>query len=507
MTRLRRLLLGLGLVAVAVALLRLHAGGPVWTVQAAHPLGARTAAFADGGRLLVTIPHAPGEEVGWAGPVEVREAATGRLVRSFWAGESFRLLEFGADGRIVCVTTTHGLLVADPLVGEQWRRPLPPASYRADFSPDGALVFTAQVRGPNGVTIWDGRDGSPVAEAEFKEAWAGFSFAGGRAFLHHDDGGLIVWDLSRRRQTGRVEEVDRFRVSADGRVVLAREFDGGDAVLWAVSDPARLLARVPAGDQTTLFVADDGGVAVVVPKLIGGRLQALDGRTGRRLWDRPWMGGLAGRAELVDIVPSPPGLLLLQGTDGGGAGESLSALDLGTGDLVWSRLGGALPAVGSGGRLVVHHGSGIALVDPSTGASVDCALPPLDNVGNARFTADGTLWLQATIKPQPSWLPAWLVAPSTDHQRLHAIDANGRSTFTLAGRDLCGYLPFDDGSAVVAFHQHGGAQRVSLHDARHAPMWPRVAGVLSCLAGVALLIAACWPGVTRAPDASAPGPP
>ncbi len=523
----RRVLLGIALVAGGLLALSLHAPGPRWSVAAAPaPLG-RMAAM-DGDRLL-TMPQAADARSGamtWCGPLEVRDLATGALVRSAWGeADSFHTFAFSPGGRFAVGITGWMLRWADNRTGEKRELPLPEGDAYPElrFSPDGGtLLVPRQAKGEASgeVLVVD----LPTGQIVHRIPDAGNNLyvqAGGGRLVYPDPAdvpALAVWDIAARKPLGRIEGGPNCRLSADGRTLLA---DGpeGRVEVWGLDDPSRPRRRghVTATHDHDLALTPDGATAVVVPSgPLGGTLIVLDGRTGAKTWELPLLESLPpahltdnGRWLIFTGGQGPFGILLPH-TDfrwgcnplGLGVRGNSRVIDLVGRREAWADAASRVTDVAPGGGHLVVIGVDEMpqLLDMEAGHVRPLPLP----ASNAYIPAEaraagGLLWLQTgqDIQP-PSWWESWLPeafrpAPAGLY-RLDAFEpATGRAVFHHSRHGLMGHLPMPDGSGVVTFHAGESAWWVQRQDLQTTPLWPRAVGVLLLLGGVCVLMAA-WRG-------------
>jgi hypothetical protein len=515
MRRLACLLLGLALVAGAVALMR--PAGPRWTVRSNHRLPGVKWKLLDGG-LIATIPYiAPADEE-WAGPLDVRELATGRFVRSVWSdAHSFRHFTFSPDGAWAAGISQGrrdaALHWVEIETGRARELTLPPGEYQGvSFSAGNEVILCQALElgrdgGPEWLTLIGPSEGVAVGRLRADQWTAAFA---GPWLLYTDKAGLSVWDVRKRRSAGRLDGVDRVRcrASEDGKVLLAQG-PGEAATLWQIADPSRprLKAKIPMDWAENFHLSRNGRVAALSPGPTGGRsaLRVWDGVTGEERWHHSLpdvaMGGMP--------TFSADGNWLLWGEQ---HGEGLQCFDLPARRPAWAdpalRLAEEDLPAGRTSVLAFRDGVSLVQIDLASGRQLGEAFSLDGASGHSRpvFTPDGRVWLTVDFEPPPppwwaGWVPAWLRPAPQGSKRLFVLDG-GRPVYEYAGRGLDDFLPVEAGAAFLAFHSDGEERSMSLLDTSHPPAWPGGLKALAIIAGLALLVTACWPGRAKPPQAA-----
>jgi outer membrane protein assembly factor BamB len=290
-------------------------------------------------------------------------------------------------------TPAHDLVnpALGPVTGRIWSAPIGAGDtrgHRITAQPvvAGGRIFTldseARVTAlsPGGATLW-ATDVSPARDRGDEASGGGLAVAEGRLFVTLGFGDLVALDPA----TGR--EIWRQRLGAvatgaptalGGRVHVAGRDGTGwtvDAatgrILWSVrSTPDRVGVMGGAGPAAT-------GETVVFP-FISGEVLAAEPQTGAVQWTGYLLGERAGRsyARVTDITGDP---VILGGRVyvGNHSGET-AAIELGTGQTVWTADHGALGpvSVAGGSVFLVSDQNDLVRLDAATGETIwEIALP------------------------------------------------------------------------------------------------------------------------------------
>lgn len=302
--------------------------GRVRDAEGSHTGGVNRAAFADGGRILVTSGedgkltlwdtdaavqreqlngHDRGSVYGLAmmsdGATVLSSATDGRAIlwdvrgdrridRPFTAGEPFdagfertpRGLAVSPDGRTFAQTQTDGTV---ELVDARTLRPLRRfrvirggAAVSADFSPDGRLL--AVTGGKGELTLWDTRTLRSAGELEGMASGSqAVAFSPDGAFVAAaelgslepdvNDGVIRTWDVRRRRATSmRVDGIVASTVaySPDGKLLAASGITLGVQVHDARS--GELVSRLKTADEARSATFSPDGSLLATGDYAGG---------------------------------------------------------------------------------------------------------------------------------------------------------------------------------------------------------------------------------------------
>ncbi len=451
MRRVRWLVGGAALIALAVGMLWLHGGGPRWVVRLQpHDLGTVWRLADQGCAALALLgPFVEGPDGrSYYGPVEVRDPATGRLVRTIWRdGPTFAPLEASTHGPWVAGIVEEegkaalhwanihtGEIKSLPLTGDAGRDIL--------FSPQGDLAFVAfrlegvgeqllAVHLPTGEqAAWLPRRHSRPANERFHSI--GFvpeeRFGGRWLFLleSNSPARVVLWDCLTRERAGGFpvvreaysEDREKIEVTPDGRTLTASRGSDDPVQLWRLDDPAGpVITRTrPAG-----WGAD--------PKAWT-RERSPCGR---------WVAGLP-------VLGSP-----------------LRIVDNVTNDIR---------------ELPLPLGPGLSM----------------------RFSDSGRLWVWGSLEREArtwwDWLPSFLRGSRPTH-RISSIDPeSGRIEFQLdRPTHVTDALPLPDGTGVLTVEGVANAEATLLcrYDAVQPPVWPSVLALLLCLTGAPMLAIGAWP--------------
>jgi outer membrane protein assembly factor BamB len=306
---------GLGLVALAGALLLLRPGLPADDWSGYRGNSAHTGAAGSG--------PTGNPAVKWT--VSTGAAISGNL---------------SIAGDLVLVPSDDGVLHALSLGSgtERWSA-AQGTTITGPTVADGVVYFTDGSDTVHALTLADGTErwATPLRASGASVAALG----DGRVYLGTRDGQLVALDAASGKEQWRTQ------VSSDGQLVLTPAFDGGvvyvtsrgtGLVAYRASDGARLWVVEAAGTDPGTPVVTQGIVWVGVSGDTGeGSLRAVDARTGTPLWGNP--------APL--FAPSVEAGLALSGSTSG----YLIAMDPATGTEAWRYLaGGTIRAPAIAGR-------------------------------------------------------------------------------------------------------------------------------------------------------------
>jgi WD40 repeat protein/DNA-binding SARP family transcriptional activator len=197
-----------------------------------------------------------------SGVIDIRDAATGKSVRSFRGHDAdVNLAAFSADGSMLATSGDDGAVnVWDPATGKRLRSfhgrggPV----WGASFSPDGSLLAAASWD-ERAVRIWDLRTGRRILEIAPVTASfvTGFSPDGRRLAIPTFDSGTVVADVRSGRvifrlqgQQSGVHDVDW---SPDGRWLATSSADGTIRIWDARTGRSRFTLH---GHTGQIFAAD-----------------------------------------------------------------------------------------------------------------------------------------------------------------------------------------------------------------------------------------------------------
>ncbi|MBY0233326.1 MAG: WD40 repeat domain-containing protein [Gemmataceae bacterium] len=460
-----------------------------WTV----PLPAKHQAWLAGDRL-----HVFGD-----GKLAAHDLATGRV--AWTALDGVRLWSFGHAGGVAAGVEEgrrfHWVDAAG--AARSCELPAGPRWGSARLSPDGsvALIHAAWENGLEaqglGCAVIDLRTGRVSADLVGPEGmWGGGGFGGGLLVYQHrqrERYDLVLWNLARMREAGRLPDRWDWRLSADGRTLAAL---GGGLELYDVSDPtapSRLMS-VPFrfSSVVNVHLSPDGTVLAGV-SIAEDWIRAWDCRTGAELWRAP--NPSKGR-RYGQLQPDQSQFflgtsrLVYQGMFV--PDDGVHCYDLREGKKIWSAYG--MPYLRHWGDEVAWglKRSELVRVDLATGRRDGIDLGDRYDQWRTMLASDGTLWL-ARIPPDAtgqaeapgSWSP-W--GEDRSPMVRSFPPAGPLLSFAYSHRHLSGYLPLDDGSAVVLLFSAGGRGWAERHDI-HPPKWPARAGILLLACGLAVFLA------------------
>ncbi|WOI54863.1 PQQ-binding-like beta-propeller repeat protein [Palleronia sp. LCG004] len=247
----------------------------------------------------------------------------------------------------------------------------------ADPVVSGGRIFTVDSRalvmahGLNGAALWE-RDVTPPGESPDAASGAGLAVSGNRLFVSTGFGRLHALDVT----SGRILWSQDLGASAAGAptVVGDRVFVvGRDATGWAIDAATGRVEWTTNGTPSPSGVMGGAAPAVsgdlVVMPFASRELVGLFRQGGTQRWISDVAGSRRGRvyASITDISGDP---VIVGGTvyAGSPAGR-INAVDLATGDLLWSAEEGAMsPVVVAGGSVfAVSDRSELVRLDAATG--------------------------------------------------------------------------------------------------------------------------------------------
>lgn len=269
-----------------------------WTFPAGQKVldcadNVKRAAFAPDGKTLATSPT-------FGGPMVLREAGTGRVLRAFQAPAGYyevATLAFSQDGRRVLTASEKGpLKVWDPATGQELRSwPFPEAGPAlVAFAPDGqrALCMPERQYGAPGFPLFlldlaTGRTLLTLPGHAGNVLAAAFSPNGKTVLTASWDKTLKLWDLGTghllRTLPGPPQEVTALAFAPTGQTAVSACVDGtlrswdlaSGALLRTFrghGDAVKALALAP--DGATLFSGSDDGTLRTWDLASGGELTA-----------------------------------------------------------------------------------------------------------------------------------------------------------------------------------------------------------------------------------------
>jgi hypothetical protein len=453
---------------------------PRWRVRA--DIGdldlVRTMLTADG--LVVTVRG----EADRYGPAEVRDAATGALLRRGWE----------AGGPEGCVLTGGGRWAVGPDGdslrwldtasgrGRQVRLPVPLGGIdhvgAFAHTPDEKLFFAAPPAGP--LAVIDAEAGAALATLPGVMPSV---VPTGRRLFYASYPRLVVWDIAARRELGGVPSAGGYAVKLDGTRVLVEEESG--QVLYDVTDPARprKLAAVAARNSPVGGFWGELAIVHAWRESAPGALHFLDAATGRTLWQSPpseW----AGSRPLL----SPDGHFAAVG--GGGV------YDLREKRLAWAPAGQS-PEFSPDSRSVLCYGDGqltLDIRDAATGQK-QASIPIPPRIRSAGFQTGGRqFWLAAVGEARADvgwldWLLSWVrPARQANYGLLLGLEwPSQRVLLRVTDRAAMHCHVAPDGSYAITVHGDG----IRRYDLPPPKPWAWIVGV-PLATGVVLLTVRAW---------------
>ena len=259
-----------------------HEGAQAWSVAGDKPLykleagNARSVAFSPDGSLLAISWRSKDDR---RGAVELRQAADGRLVRSFPDLFTTYSVAFSPDGKLLAAGGSQDVRLYDVASGKpRWSLEVP--GWLVRFSPDGKHLMVTTDR----IELYSVADGALSRELG---GWSEGAFSpDGKLFASPAaQAGLAVqlWDTTTWQATSRLDkpstaqpqpQVHNLAFSPDGKRLVAST-NSGTADLWDL-DTGRSL-RTFEFAQTL-----DGGKAAFSPD---GKRLAIQNAYDIRIWD------------------------------------------------------------------------------------------------------------------------------------------------------------------------------------------------------------------------------
>jgi RNA polymerase sigma factor (sigma-70 family) len=263
----------------------------------------RSVAFSPDGKLLMTGGE-DGTDPDRAGPIQLRDAATGQEMRSLTGhAAGVRCVAFAADGKTVAAGCADRIIRAwDVPTGKEVRRfegTENAEGFSLAFSPDGKILFSSSDDGF--LRFWDAATGRALAGSFVNfEGRAGsvkavaFSPDGRLAAAAGKDGVAQVWELSTGKLVARLEGGFGWMValafSADGKTLAAGGWRQGLCVWDLTTGKERARLTGHRGDVVALAFSHDGQ-----------RLASAGGDTTVLLWDVAALPNKPAAGELSPV--------------------------------------------------------------------------------------------------------------------------------------------------------------------------------------------------------------
>ncbi|MGR3468184.1 MAG: outer membrane protein assembly factor BamB family protein [Shimia sp.] len=240
------------------------------------------------------------------------------------------------------------------------------------FALDAANTVSAFAT--SGAPLWS-RNMVPSTENALDGTGGGLGYGGGKLYATNGFGELVAFDPATGGEVW-TQDLDAFGGAAptyfDGRVYLAAR----DSTAWVLDAEFGRIDWQVSGTPSTSNLTGGPGVAVNEQLAIfpfnSGDVIATFRQGGIRLWNATVLGGRDGRAyaQITDIAADPviAGDRVYLGTQQG----RVVALDLQTGERVWTAPTGALspPLVAGRGVFVVSDTNRLVRIDRDSGAIV-----------------------------------------------------------------------------------------------------------------------------------------
>jgi len=379
---------------------------------------------------------------------QLREAATGALVRQFAHPDVVYHAAFSPDNRYVVTSGKDGTArVWETATGKMASPALEHAGMVAwaQFSPDGTKVLTVRER--HFVQLWDWREGrklapeiprrstlshaslSPDGSSIFTTAGSGyanlydaassrqmynfqqqggildaaFSPDGGHLATACEDGNAWIWDLAQASRhpmlLPHANHIEEIAFSADGRR-LAVAGRGGYARVWDLAPPQRGVRRLPGNDVTWVEFDQPGRRALLLSTGPRSSVRVYDVQTGNLISAADLSAGEASHARF-----SPDGSRVLTFGKGRTARvfEAASGRELFTlghehslHDALWAPDGKFIvTAAGAAGALAWESATGkVAMRFPCSNSVIAIAISP-DSTRLATGQSDKTVLIWA----------------------------------------------------------------------------------------------------------------
>ncbi|WP_439627082.1 protein kinase domain-containing protein [Gemmata sp.] len=293
-------------------------GRPRW--RAAVPHLARCVAYSPDGRTIAV----GGENWrGGGGFVQLRDAATGGVVREFpgQAADGAHGVAFSPDGRLLAAAhDTHPVRVYDAATGTEAYRASPTRLGRAAFTPDNRFLV---LDGPNGLELRSAAGGHLVRAFPEVQGAVAVSPDGARLVALADDQ-ISIWDVTAGAGDGVTVALAKSFSGNDGRVTAAAFRPDGQAVATAGTDGTVRVRELGTNRDPVVYRGHTGRATAVAFHPDGRSLASAAVQPGEvKVWD-----GTRG-AEFVEAASFAAGRRDVAAVGFAGGGREALVLSLG----------------------------------------------------------------------------------------------------------------------------------------------------------------------------------